>query len=195
MLSDIVQNSVEAGSKHVGVRIEEYRDRMVCTVTDDGKGMDEATLGKAMDPFHTDGIKHARRKVGLGLPFLLQTVEAVGGTCDVQSQPGTGTVVRYMVRLDHVDCPPLGDMSGTIMALLAFPGSHEMVVERMLDLGNRSDFYTLNKTELAEVVGELTTGGALTLLRAYVQSQETALDELREPSLWERHPEEGGCNG
>jgi hypothetical protein len=39
-------------------------------------------LQRALDPFHTDGIKHPHRKVGLGLPFLVQTAEhaAVDGT-------------------------------------------------------------------------------------------------------------------
>lgn len=48
--------------------------------------MDEETLKKVKDPFFTDGEKHKERKVGLGIPFLIQA-EAAGGNLTFQSDP------------------------------------------------------------------------------------------------------------
>ena len=37
--------------------------------------MTDEELKKAVDPFYTDGLKHKKRKVGLGLPFMIQAVQ------------------------------------------------------------------------------------------------------------------------
>jgi hypothetical protein len=93
-LLDIVQNSFEAGAVHVTLVLKESDQFLDCTVKDDGKGMSEEVQKRVLDPFYTDGIKHAKRNVGLGLPFLSQTVLETGGTFDLQSKEGKGTVVR-----------------------------------------------------------------------------------------------------
>jgi hypothetical protein len=41
--------------------------------------MTPAILKKIQDPFFTDGTKHIKRKVGLGIPFLMQAVSLSGG--------------------------------------------------------------------------------------------------------------------
>ena len=50
---DIAENSVRAGAKTVFIDIAEDRtkDRLSIEIRDDGAGMDEATVKKAMDPF------------------------------------------------------------------------------------------------------------------------------------------------
>ncbi len=76
---DIAENSVRAGAKTVFIDITEDRmkDRLLIEIRDDGAGMDEATLKKAMDPFYTS--KKVRR-VGLGLPMLAEAAERAGGS-------------------------------------------------------------------------------------------------------------------
>ncbi|MDC7247604.1 MAG: sensor histidine kinase, partial [Sphaerochaetaceae bacterium] len=71
-LTDIVQNSIEAGSHLISIQIYQDEHAMTFKVTDDGRGMSEEQLRKALDPFYSDGVKHEHRKVGLGLPFLQQ---------------------------------------------------------------------------------------------------------------------------
>ena len=92
-ISDIVQNSIEAGSTVIRLAIDEDEDTIRFSVTDDGKGMDAVVLKKACDPFYTDGEKHSRRRVGLGIPFLIQAADAVGGSFTIESEPGRGTIV------------------------------------------------------------------------------------------------------
>ena len=78
-LLDIVQNSFEAGSTEVLLTLEEDDILLVCTIEDNGKGMDEDLKARVLDPFVTDGVKHTKRKVGLGLPFLYRLLLLVKG--------------------------------------------------------------------------------------------------------------------
>ncbi|NTU49095.1 MAG: hypothetical protein HGA84_08870, partial [Syntrophobacteraceae bacterium] len=66
---DIVENSLAAGARRVEIRVEENiaADRMFIEIVDDGCGMDEERIQRALDPFFT--TKTVRR-VGLGLPLL-----------------------------------------------------------------------------------------------------------------------------
>ncbi|MCB2048071.1 MAG: PAS-domain containing protein [Novosphingobium sp.] len=57
-------------------------------VSDSGRGMDSATLARALEGLGEEGL--ARRQ-GIGLPLARQIIEAHGGTLEVVSQPGEGT--------------------------------------------------------------------------------------------------------
>ncbi|MBM3595285.1 MAG: histidine kinase [Alphaproteobacteria bacterium] len=58
-------------------------------VSDNGRGMDTATLARAMEGLDTGG--GTLRRQGIGLPLARQIIEAHGGTLEVVSQPGEGT--------------------------------------------------------------------------------------------------------
>jgi hypothetical protein len=178
-LSDIVQNSFEAGARSVTVTIEESEREIRFTVVDDGKGMTEEVLKRVQDPFYTDGEKHRKRKVGLGIPFLVQTVESVGGDFSIVSEPQVGTTIAFSFRLDHIDCPPLGDLPSTLMGIMGFSGDCNLVVQRFLTGPAGSDSYRVERRELMEILGDLTTSGTLNLLLGYLRSQETGLDDVR----------------
>ena len=79
VIADTAQNSIEAGAKHVTLTLVEDGATIAVTITDDGKGMDEATQARAFNPFYTEAGKHDKRKVGLGLPILKQLCEATDG--------------------------------------------------------------------------------------------------------------------
>ena len=66
-------------------------DQIEVTVEDDGSGMSEEVLGRAMDPFFT--TKAIGKGTGLGLALVFSTVNAHGGHLTLQSQPGLGTRV------------------------------------------------------------------------------------------------------
>ena len=63
-------------------------------VEDNGTGMSDEVLAKAMDPFFT--TKGVGKGTGLGLPMVYTTVRAHHGQMDIQSAPGRGT--RVMLR-------------------------------------------------------------------------------------------------
>ena len=117
-LVDLVQNSVAAGARVIRVNIRESRSdgTMEIEVIDDGRGMDRPTLLKVQDPFFSS---KSFKKVGLGIPLLKATSEVCHGDFAIASRPGRGTRVRASMQRSHLDCPPLGDLEGTLLSLLA----------------------------------------------------------------------------
>jgi CheY-like chemotaxis protein len=68
----------------------ERGERALLEITDDGAGMDAATLERVFDPFFS--TKFTGR--GLGLPTAQGITRALGGAIEVESEPGRGTSVR-----------------------------------------------------------------------------------------------------
>jgi signal transduction histidine kinase len=119
---DIVENSIAAMAKRIEIRIDEdlTKDLVTIEIKDDGNGMDEWTLKKALDPFFTT---RTTRRVGLGLSLLAQAAKDSEGTFDLSSSPGKGTTVNATFRLSHPDCKPMGDIVQTMQVLVtAHPG-------------------------------------------------------------------------
>lgn len=167
-LLDIVQNSWEAGAKVIRLVLHEVDGTLVCEIHDNGKGMTELDLKRALDPFFTDGVKHPGRKVGLGLPFLQQTMDALGATLDIRSTKGVGTDLVFSFPLGHIDCPPLGDLVGSLVSMFCFEGNHDLVLDRK----TATTAYVASRSELVEVLGNLDTAGTISLLRTYLESLE-----------------------
>ncbi len=114
-LSDLVENSVRAGAKTVTILIDEdlRADRLTIRVVDDGHGMTADVAAKAVDPFWTT---RTCRRVGLGLPLLAATTTRCDGGLQIASRPGSGTEVVARFRHSHIDRPPMGDLSSTLLA-------------------------------------------------------------------------------
>jgi CheY-like chemotaxis protein len=64
-------------------------------VTDTGLGMDEETLGRAIEPFFT--TKTAGKGTGLGLSQVYGFATQSGGDVRIESRPGEGTTVRLLL--------------------------------------------------------------------------------------------------
>lgn len=128
---DIAENSIAAGAKNIGIIILEdtKKDILKIEIIDDGKGMDPETKNKATDPFYTS---RTTRKVGLGLPMLKEAAEAANGKVEINSQPGSGTKVTATFQLSHIDIKPIGNMSETLVALIAGnPNTEITYIEKM----------------------------------------------------------------
>ena len=114
---DIVENSIVASAKRIEIRIDENqaKDLLVIEIKDDGKGMDEQTLKKALDPFFTT---RKTRRVGLGLSLLAQATRESDGKIEIDSAPDKGTTIRAAFRYSHPDRKPMGDIDETIRILI-----------------------------------------------------------------------------
>jgi len=115
---DIVENSTRAGAKMVYITIVEDTTRNILTleIQDNGSGMSEDVLKKAMDPFFTT---KKVRNIGLGLPMLAQATERTDGKFIIESKGGEGTRVVAEFKLNHIDRQPLGDIASTLVTLIA----------------------------------------------------------------------------
>ena len=107
-LREIVSNGIDAITKYkklsdMGeapafdgefcIKISVDKDAKTLTVEDNGLGMTEEEVSKALEPFYTKSINGT----GLGLSIVSRLVESNGGTMEIVSKPGVGTdvVLRF----------------------------------------------------------------------------------------------------
>jgi anti-sigma regulatory factor (Ser/Thr protein kinase) len=115
-LLDLAQNSITAGADLVTIRISVGEDGWLTMVLkDDGKGMSPELLQRVTSPFATT---RTTRKVGLGIPMMMENAEKAGGTLKLESEVGKGTVMTVTMDTGNIDCLPLGDLSGTVLSLI-----------------------------------------------------------------------------
>lgn len=115
-LLDIVQNSVRAGATHVDIRfLLDDQGVLEMGVRDDGCGMTPEFLKKVRSPFATT---RTTRKVGLGIPLLMQNAMQSGGRVDIESTPGVGTDIAAYFVTSSIDCLPLGDLASTMASMI-----------------------------------------------------------------------------
>ena len=115
---EMIENSLRAGASRVAVRvwIEPPRDELSIAVEDDGPGL-EVSPEQATDPFFTT---KSGKKTGLGLPLFREAAEAAGGHLTMRrSAELGGLAIEAVMRLSHVDRPPLGDMVQTVAVMAA----------------------------------------------------------------------------
>jgi len=131
---DIVQNSIRANAKLIGIEIMEQPDdnQLIITITDDGSGMNPEQLQRAIDPFYTS---RTTRKVGLGLSLFRQNAEMTGGTFSIKSELGKGTQVTAVFGLNHLDRPIIGDLVGTLLILICTSGETNYAFKHQTPFG------------------------------------------------------------
>lgn len=115
-ITDIASNSVRAGATRISLEITIHEDHTTIRITDNGCGMDVETVSRITNPFYTT---RTTRKVGLGIPFLIQNAEQTGGHVSITSEPGKGTAVTACFITSNIDCPPMGDLPGTVAMLIS----------------------------------------------------------------------------
>ena len=94
LLDNAIAATPEGGRILLQVGRERRKGRgwLRIVVSDNGQGMDPATLARALDGLKMSGDGQTmERRQGLGLPLARQLVEAHGGTLQILSEPGQGT--------------------------------------------------------------------------------------------------------
>jgi hypothetical protein len=163
---DLTQNSIEAGSSIINLDIHESTNKIEVSVSDNGKGMDAEKIKKAQDPFYTDTetIKH-KRKIGLGIPFILQNIEQTNGTFAINSSENIGTTVKFSFDKNNFDTPPIGDKVTTYLSLMSYPGDYDLLIKEEKNNQNIS----FHKKELEEILGNLNSASNLKMIMKYLQ--------------------------
>lgn len=147
---DVAENSVRAGASYIEICIEAdtKEDAIVITIKDDGCGMSREQVRRALDPFYTT---RTTRKVGLGIPFFKQAAEASGGSFEILSKEGEGTLVRAVFGLSHIDRMPLGDINETIYTLIVYNEQIDFHYRYTLDVRE----FTLDTREMRKLLGDI----------------------------------------
>ena len=162
---DIVENSTRAGAGTVSITIIEdtMKNILSMEITDDGSGMSEDTLRKVKDPFFTTKTV---RNVGLGLPMLAQAAERTEGKLIIESKRDTGTRVAADFKLHHIDRQPLGDISGTLVTLIAGNTDVEIIYRHQHD----GQVYILDTREIKKEIEDIPINHAdvLNFIRSHV---------------------------
>jgi signal transduction histidine kinase len=102
LLNNAVQAMPDGGTLRIATRVDE--DSAVISIADDGGGMDERTLARIFEPFFTTRNLDAGH--GLGLPVAMGIAEAHGGTIDIASRPGQGTIAEVRLPLSLSSAAP-----------------------------------------------------------------------------------------
>ena len=144
---DVAQNSVRAQASLVKITVSESDrdDYLNISIEDNGCGMTEEQVQQVIDPFFTT---RTTRKVGLGVPLFKLSAEQTGGSFDISSKVGVGTVTTARYIKSSVDMTPLGDINSTVKLLIQCNPDIDFVFEHSTDIGE----FTLDTRELREVL-------------------------------------------
>ncbi len=155
-LLDIAENSVAAQASAIRIHVCEDLpdDRLLLSISDDGRGMDPATVARIVDPFVTS---RTNRKVGLGIPLLKAAAEGCNGWLHIQSKPGEGTCLEVEFQRSHIDRMPLGDLPATFLSLIvAHPEIHwQLEYHAILGYGSPTASFSFDDQPVKEILGEI----------------------------------------
>lgn len=146
-IMDILQNSTRAKANNITLEVLENHDADTLTLIfkDDGCGMSAETVEKVTNPFFTT---RTTRKVGLGVPLFKLSAEQTGGSFEIRSKVGEGTVTTASYVKSSVDMTPLGDINSTVKILIQCNPDIDFVFFHSTDTGS----FTLDTRELREVL-------------------------------------------
>ena len=164
-IMDVLQNSLAAGAKRIDLDIEEdkERDRLVIRVKDDGRGMTREELKRVQDPFYTTKRKIG---VGLGIPMFKWVAEHCDGSFSMDSEPGKGTVLEAVMRLSHIDRPPMGNLADTLLGMVVSNPHVRFVIRYKSNKGE----FLFDTQEVKEILGDvpLSSAEVIGFLREYL---------------------------
>lgn len=168
---DIVQNSISAGATLVTLTVDESpaEDLLTIAVGDNGRGMTPEQVSRLADPFFTS---RTTRKVGMGIPLLMDSARQSGGDVRIESEPGKGTEVTAVFGYSNIDRPPLGDVANALMLLV----SSNPALDFLFTYRYNGDEYLFDTVDVREILGD----DALKDLTIIRNLEEMIKDNMRE---------------
>lgn len=168
---DIVQNSISAGATRVTLTVDEApaADLLTIAIGDNGKGMTPEQVSRLSDPFFTS---RTTRRVGMGIPLLMDSARQSGGDVRIESEPGKGTEVTAVFGYSNIDRPPLGDVANALMLLVSSNPDLDFLFTYRYD----GEEYLFDTSDVRDVFGK----GALKDLTIIRNLEKMIKDNMRE---------------
>lgn len=98
VIHSLVANAIEAmeqgGRLDLACEQASGRQRVLLSIRDSGPGMSAEQLARVGKPFYTTKVKG----LGVGLALARRVIERFGGSLEIESAPGKGTVVRVAMQ-------------------------------------------------------------------------------------------------
>jgi len=100
-LIDNARKAIDAGGE-ITIRSRTKEEVCEISVTDNGRGIAEAELGKIKDAFYRVDKSRSRAQggVGLGLRLCDEIAALHGGEISFESEPGKGTTVTIILKVE-----------------------------------------------------------------------------------------------
>lgn len=98
-LRHVLSNAIEAmermAKKEIAISLTEDPREIRLSIKDGGEGMSKENLARATDPFFT--TRNPTQHLGMGLPAAFGLVREHGGELKLDSEPGKGTTVTFIL--------------------------------------------------------------------------------------------------
>lgn len=170
---DLVENGIRAGASLIVIALHYHGHTLTMSITDNGCGMDEDMVKRVEDPFATS---RKTRKVGLGISLFKEICQRTGGGVVITSTKGEGTKISGALDTSHIDCPPLGNLTETMLVLIQC----NQQIDFVLKLENSRGDYFLDTREIRQVLGPKVPLG-LPEVMDYIQKElNTGLKQILE---------------
>lgn len=149
-LLDLAMNSIRAHASNIEIQLIERIDinQLILVIKDNGCGMNEEMVKEVQNPFFTT---RTTRKIGLGVSLLSAMTERCEGRVVIKSSIGKGTEVMAFLTLNHIDCPPFGDIHNTLISLIYLEPTLEF---KYIHQNDHQEYY-FDTAEVKAVLGDI----------------------------------------
>jgi len=147
---DIANNSVRGKAKELEVKIieDDQSNLFSIEINDNGIGIPPDILSSIKDPFTTS---RTMRKVGLGIPFLNDTCISCDGELSIKSIVGSGTWVKATMNYNHIDRPPLGNITSTMTTLITSEEQINIIYKHIIN----NNMFEVSTNQLKSILGDV----------------------------------------
>ena len=170
---DLVQNSLRAEAKYISISVKDSvsKDQLEIAIEDNGHGMDSELLAKVTSPFVST---RTTRETGMGIPLFQMATQLAGGRFQIDSTLGHGTKLQGVFVRSHVDTPPLGDMTETLLTLVQGAPNVDFLYRYETD----TQTMTFDTREIKEILEDipLNTPDVLDWIRNYLKELELSIE-------------------
>jgi PAS domain S-box-containing protein len=101
ILTNLLSNALKYSEGVVTLKVSQDSERYIrFAIGDRGVGISEEEQAKVFTPFHRSQATLEEEGKGLGLSIVQQAVKLLGGSLDLQSTPGRGSIFTVILPMD-----------------------------------------------------------------------------------------------